>query len=156
MPSISRGLKSTSNSRGEEVFDWFIFSDLLNLNDPYSSTFFIPPLAIARLLKSSLLLSFLILRGASELGFFCLPVLKSVLLTPLFHPNKRPPSFSFQKPRWDNFVFYFDSHCPSAKEYSSVSFSSAAAHSVALVLNLAEIFYFFWPHQTSTSSLVVS
>ena len=33
-----------------------------------------------------------------------------------------PPSFNFQKARWDDFASYFDSHCSSAEEYSSLFF----------------------------------
>ena len=32
-------------------------------------------------------------------------------------------------------IFYFDSHCPSAEEYSSLSLSSAAALFTSLTLN---------------------
>ena len=41
--------------------------------------------------------------------------------------RRASPSFNFQKARWDGFASYFDSHCPSAEEYSSLSLSSAAA-----------------------------
>ena len=48
----------------------------------------------------------------------------------LFHflPNERPPSFNFQKARWDD----FDSHCPFAEKYSSLSFAAALFSSLAL------------------------
>ena len=51
----------------------------------------------------------------------------SLSLSPVLRPNERPPSFNFQKARWDDFVFYFDCHCPSAEEYSCLSLSSGAA-----------------------------
>ena len=35
-------------------------------------------------------------------------------------------------------TFYFDSHCPSAEEYSSLSISSAAALFASLALNAAK------------------
>ena len=38
----------------------------------------------------------------------------------------------------DDFVSYFDSHCSSAEEYSSLSFSSAAALFTSLALNAAK------------------
>ena len=47
-----------------------------------------------------------------------------------------PPSFNFQKARWDGFASYFDSHCPSAEECSSLS--SAAALFTSLTLNAAK------------------
>ena len=46
--------------------------------------------------------------------------------------------FNFQKACWDGFVSYFDSHCPSAEEYSSLSLPSAAALFTSLVLNAAK------------------
>ena len=73
-----------------------------------------------------------------DLGSDHLPILLSVPLSPVFHPNERPPSFNFQKARWDGFASYFDSHCPSAEEYSSLSLSSAAALFTSLALNAAK------------------
>ena len=64
-----------------------------------------------------------------------LPILLSIPLSPVLRPNERPPSFNFQKARWDGFASYFDSHCPSAEEYSSLSLSSAAALFTSLALN---------------------
>ena len=57
-----------------------------------------------------------------NLGSDHLPILLTVPLPLVFRPDKRLPSFNFQKARWDDFVFYFDSHCPSAEEYTSLSF----------------------------------
>ena len=59
-----------------------------------------------------------------------------LFLSLVFRPNERPPSFNFQKARWDDFAYYFDSHCPSAEEYSSPS--SAAALFTSLALNAAK------------------
>ena len=67
-----------------------------------------------------------------------LPILLSIPLSPVFRPNERPPSFNFQKARWDGFASYFDSHCPTAEEYSSLSLSSAAALFTSLTLNAAK------------------
>ena len=73
-----------------------------------------------------------------DLGSDHLPSLLSIPLSPVFRPNERPPSFNFQKARWDDFASYFDSHCPSAEEYSSLSHSSAAALFTSLALNAAK------------------
>ena len=73
-----------------------------------------------------------------DLGSDHLPILLSVPLSPVYRLNEGPPSFSFQKDRWDGFVSYFDSHCPSAEEYSSLSLSSAAALFTSLALNAAK------------------
>ena len=70
-----------------------------------------------------------------DLGSNYLPILLTVPLPPVFCPNERCPSFNFQKARWDDFVYYFDSHCPSAQEYPSLSFSSATALFTSLTLN---------------------
>ena len=70
-----------------------------------------------------------------------LPILKTAILSPLFHPNERLPSFNYQKARWDDFAFYFDSHCSSAEEYSSLS--SAAVIFSSLALNVAKLSILF-------------
>ena len=69
-----------------------------------------------------------------DLGSDYLPILLSVPLSPVYRPNERPPSFNFQKARWDD----FPSHCPSAEEYSSLSLSAAAALFASLALNAAK------------------
>ena len=69
-----------------------------------------------------------------DLGSDYLPILLSVPLSPVFRPNERPPSFNFQKACWDD----FDSHCPSAEEYSPLYLSSAAALFTSLALNVAK------------------
>ena len=71
-----------------------------------------------------------------DLGSDHPPILLSVPLSPVFCPNERPSSFNFQKARWDGFASYFDGHCPSAEEYSSLS--SAAALFTSLALNAAK------------------
>ena len=76
-----------------------------------------------------------------DLGFDHLPILLSVPHSPVFHPNFRHPSFDFQKACWDDFALYFDSHCPSTKEYSSLS--SAAALFTSLALNTAKSSIYF-------------
>ena len=134
--------RGTSEPRGEEVFNWVISSDLLPLNDPDTPTL----LHRSSGSRSSPDISF----APSTLAFSCscevlqglgsdhLPILLSVPLSTVFRPNDRPPSFKFQKARWDGFASYFDCHCPSAEEYSSLSLSSAAALITSLTLNAAK------------------
>ena len=129
--------RGTFDPRGEKVFDWAISSDLLPRNDPDTPTL---------LHRSSPDISF----APSSLAFSCswdvlqdlgsdhLPILLSVSRSPAFCLNERPPSFNFQKARWDGFASYFDSHCPSAEKYSSLSLSSAAALFSSLALNAAK------------------
>ena len=74
-----------------------------------------------------------------DLGSDHLPILLSVPLSLVFRLNECPLTFNFQKARWDDFVSYFDSHCPSAEKYSSLSLSSAAAALfTSLALNAAK------------------
>ena len=68
-----------------------------------------------------------------DLGSDHLPILLIIPLSSVFRPYERSPSFNFQKARWDDFASYFDSRCPSAEEYSSLS--SAAALFTSLTLN---------------------
>ena len=73
-----------------------------------------------------------------DLGSDHLPILLSVPLSLVSLTNEHPPSFNFQKACWDDFVSYFDSHCPSAEKYLSLSLSSAAALFTSLELNVAK------------------
>ena len=129
--------RGTSDPHGEEVFDWVISSDLLPLNDPDT-----PPLLHCSSSDISFALFSLALSCSWEvlhdLGSDHLPILLSVPLSPAYRPYERLSSFNFQKARWDGFAFYFDSHCPSAVEYSSLSLSSAAALFTSLALNAAK------------------
>ena len=134
-----RDSRGTSDPGGEVVFDWVISSDLLPFNDPDTFTLLhcsgsrsSPDISFA---PSSFALS-CSWEVLQNLGSDHLPILLSIPLSPVFHPNERPPSFNFQKARWDGFASYFDSHCPSAEEYSSLS--SAAALFTSLALNAAK------------------
>ena len=104
-------------------------------------SFFIAPLAVAPpwhllcYLFSYFSCSWEVLQ---DLSSDHLPTLLSIPLSLAYRPNKRPPSFNFQKARWDGFASYFNSYCPSAEEYSSLSLSSAAALFTYLALNAAK------------------
>ena len=104
--------------------------------------FSIAPMAVAPLLTSPLLPPLLLFLAPGRClktwvlttyQFFYL----SLSLRPIA-PNECPPSFNFQHARWDGFASYFDLHCPSAEEYSSLSLSSAAALFTFLALNAAK------------------
>ena len=102
----------TSDPSEEEVFNWVISSDLLPLNDPDTPTLLhrssgsrsSPDISFA---PSSLALS-CSWEVLQDLGSDHLPTLLSILLSPVYRPNERPPSFNFQKARWDGFASYFD------------------------------------------------
>ena len=70
-----------------------------------------------------------------NLGSNRLPILLTVPLSPVFRSNERLPSLNFRKVPWNDFAFYFDSHCPSTEEYSSLSLSFAAVLFTSLTLN---------------------
>ena len=142
MSSYPLELKSYLRSRGEEVYDWVISSDLLLLNDPDMPTFlhcssgsrsssdiFLAPSSLALSCSREVL---------QNLGSDHLPFLLSVPLSAVFRPSKRILSFNFQKAHWDGFASYIDSHCPSAEEYSFLSLFSAAALFSSLALNAAK------------------
>ena len=134
--------RGTSDPRGKEVFDYVISSDLLPLNDPDTLTLLHRSPGSRSSPDISFALSSLALSCSWEvlqdLGSDHLPILLSIPFSPVFCPNERPPSFNFQKARWDGFASYFDSHCPSAEKYSSLSLSSAAALFTSLTLNAAK------------------
>ena len=73
-----------------------------------------------------------------DLGFDHPPILLTFPLSPVFCSNQRPPSLNFQKARWDEFAFYFDFHCPSAEEHSSLFLFSTVAFFTSLTLNAAK------------------
>ena len=122
--------KGISDRCGEEVLDRVISLDFSPFNEPDTPTL---------LHRSS--------GGRCSLDIFWLPLLSTccswevlqdlssdyppirltVTLSPVFCPNKRPPSFNFQKARCDDFAFHFDCHYPSAKEYYLFSLTSDAA-----------------------------
>ena len=104
-------------------------------------SFSIPPLAVAPLLTSPLpplLLPFPAHGRCYRTLVLTTYQFYSISLSPVFCPNERPPSFNFQKARWDGFASYIDSHCPSAEECSCLSLSSAAALFTSLALNAAK------------------
>ena len=67
-----------------------------------------------------------------NLGYDHLSILLTIPFFPVFHPNKRPPSFNFQTARWNDFDFYFDSHRLSTEKYSYILFSAALFTFLAL------------------------
>ena len=93
--------------------------------DPFLTSPLLPPLLLfltpGRCFKTRVLITF---------QFFP--------FSPVYRPNERPPSLNFQKAHWDGFASYFDSHCPSAEEYSSFDLFSATALFTSLALNAAK------------------
>ena len=92
--------------------------------------FFIAPLAVAPPLTCPLfLLLLLFLAPGRCFRTWVMTIYQFFYLSLSFAPTSAP---------WDGFASYFDSHCPSAKEYSSLSLSFAAALFTSLTLNAAK------------------
>ena len=134
--------RCTFDPRGKEVFDWVISSDLLPLNDPDIPTLLhrssgsrSSPDIFFALFSIVLSCSWEVLQDmgseAPTTSSIC-PSLSGLL------SQRASLSFNFQKARWDDFASYFDSHCPSTEEYSSLSLSSASALFTSLALNAAK------------------
>ena len=91
-------------------------------------------------IKSSLLTSFLSITLTYLLYSIAPLAVAYLLISPLlsFASTNVPfPSIFRNFQFWDEFAFYFDSYCPSTKEYSSLSFSSAALFT-SLALNASK------------------
>ena len=130
---------SISDPCGEKALNWVIFSDLLPLNDSDIPTLlhcsfgsrFSPNISFA-LFSLTLSCSWKVLQN---LGSDHLPILQTVPFSLVFYPNKHLSSLNFQKACCDVCAFYFDSHCSSAEEYSSLSLFFAAVLFTSLTLN---------------------
>ena len=59
----------------------------------------------------------------------------SKVISGLSAQRTSPPFLNFQKAHWNDFAFFFESHCSSAEEYSSVFLSFAAVFFTSLTLN---------------------
>ena len=85
-------------------------------------TYYFPSLLPWHLLCSLLFRPILLLGGASGPEFWSPTNSTNRPSFSVLSPQRTSP-LSFQKARCDDFAFYFDSHCPSAKEYSSIFLS---------------------------------
>ena len=110
-------------------------SPLMTLTHP---PFSIAPLAVAPLL-TSLLLPLLLPFLAPGRCYRTLVLTTYQFFSPAYRPNKHPPSFNFQKARWDGFASYFDFHCPFAEGYSSLSSAAALFTSLSLITTKSSI-----------------
>ena len=120
-------------------FDRVITSDLLPLNDfdtpallhRFSGSLSYPDISFA-LFSLALSCSWEVLQNLCSDH---LSILLTVPLPPVFRPNKRLLSLNLRKAPWNDFAFYFDCHCPSAEEYSSLFLSFAAVFFTSLTQN---------------------
>ena len=135
--------KGSSEPRGKEVFDWVIFSNLLPLDNPdiptlplrFSGSRYSPDIFFA----SSFLAISCSWEVFQDLGSDHLPILLTIPLSCYSAPANVTLTSIFRK--LVGMTFYFDFHCPSAKECSSLF--SAAALFTSLTLNAAKSFISF-------------
>ena len=133
---------STSHPRGEEVFDWVIFSDLFPLNDSGTPTLlhrssgsrFPPDISLLPIL-SPFLAHWKCFRAWVLITFQFFYM--SLFLRPIAPTSVLLPSI-FPKLAGMTLPSYFNSHCSLAEEYWSLSLSSAATLFTSLALNAAK------------------
>ena len=105
---------SPEDHSGKDLFDWLLSSDLLPLNNPEHHTL----LHCATGNRSSPDLSLVPARLASkctwqtlpDLGSDHLPISITIPTSPIINSFHRPPSFNYNKARWDEYLTYIDTH----------------------------------------------
>ena len=123
---------------GKDLFDWLLSSDLLPLNNPEHHTL----LHRATGNRSSPDLSLVPARLASkctwqtlpDLGSDHLPISITIPTSPIINSFHRPPSFNYNKARWDEYLTYIDTHCPIPSNFTTLSLSEAT-HTFTKLLN---------------------
>ena len=114
------------------ILTYLLFSIALLVVAPLLTSLLLPPLssslARGRRFKTWVLITY----RFYQLSLFIQP----------FAPTNVSLSLNFQKARWDDFVFYFDSHCLFAVEYLSLFLFSATTLSLftSLTINTAKPF----------------
>ena len=138
MPLTLWDSTSTSDFRGEKVFDWVIFSDLFSYIDPSNPTFLHRSFGSRSFLDISFAPSSLTLSCAWKM-LLNLDTDHQFYYCALFStfPTKRMAPF-LQFSESNDFFFHFVSHRPSVEEYFSLSLSSAAILFTSLTLNAAK------------------
>ena len=144
--------KGTSDPHGKEVLDWIISSDLFPLNDPDTSTL----LHCSSGSRCSSHISF----ASFSLAVCCSwEVLRNLstnctncILFSGLSPQRTYSFLQFSESSLGSFCFSLRLSLSFCKKFS---LTSAAALFTSLA-QCSQIFHFFWPHQTPTSSLEIS
>ena len=134
----SRDSHSPEDHSGKDLFDWLLSSDLLPLNNPEHHTL----LRRATGNRSFPDLSLVPARIASkctwqtlpDLGSDHLPISITIPTSPIINSFHRPPSFNYNKTRWDDYLTYIDTHCPTPSNFTTLSLSEAT-HTFTKLLN---------------------
>ena len=129
---------SPEDHSDKDLFDWLLSSDLLPLNNPEHHTL----LHRATGNRSSPDLSLVPARIASkctwqtlpDLGSDHLPISITIPNFPIINSFHRPPSFNYNKARWDEYLTYIDTHCPNLSNFTTLSLSEAT-HTFTKLLN---------------------
>ena len=69
-----------------------------------------------------------------DLGSDNLPISITIPISPLINSFHRPPSFNYNKSRWDDYLTYIDTHCPTPSNFTTLSLSEAT-HTFTKLLN---------------------
>ena len=93
-------------------------------------------------------------RTLPGLGSDHLPIEIVLPLSPVRHPNTRPPRFNYKKASWDVYQSYILEHLPSFG-VDAVNIHQAARSFYLFSVEAANIFYLLWPPWTFPQSLVV-
>ena len=129
---------SPEDQSGKELFDGLLSSNLLLLNNPEHHTLLhratgnrsSPDL----FLVSSRIASNCTWQILSDLGSDHLPISIIIPTSPLINSIHRPPSFNYNKDRWDNYLTYIDTHCSPPSNFTTLSLSEAS-HTFTKLLN---------------------
>ena len=63
-----------------------------------------------------------------------LPISITIPTSPLINSIHRPPSFNYNKARWDDYLTYIDTHCSPPSNFTTLSLSEAT-HTFTKLLN---------------------
>ena len=69
-----------------------------------------------------------------SLGSDHLPISITIPTSPIINSFHRPPSFNYNKARWDDYLTYIDTHCPPPSNFTTL-FLSEATHTFTKLLN---------------------
>ena len=69
-----------------------------------------------------------------DLGSDHLPISITIPTSPLTNSFHRPPSFNYNKARWDDYLTSIDTHCPTPSSFTTLSLSEAT-HTFTKLLN---------------------
>ena len=69
-----------------------------------------------------------------DLGSDHLPISITIPTSPIINSFHRPPSFNYNKARWDEYLTYIDTHCPIPSNFTTLSLSEAT-HTFTKLLN---------------------